>query len=157
MERRNGENRPAESSRPPAGMSLCRSYPLLRCSIPYCIAFEAEQRTIPYHYDEGVGTRGSGFLSHEYRHVGQWGTHVDPPAHFVRGKHLLAYRSATDVLALMAAVVAAIDKPVFVAGSIDGAERVARVHAAGAAGFIAASTVSCQRRRPLLPTNSPLS
>jgi len=139
-------------------MSLCRSYPLLRCSIPHCIAFEAEQRTIRYHYDEGVGTRGRGFPSHEYRRAGQWGTHVDPPAHFVRGKRLLAFRSATDVLTLMAAgVVAAVDKPAFVAGSIDGAERVARVHAAGAAGFIAASTVSCQRRRPLLPTNSPLS
>jgi kynurenine formamidase len=31
------------------------------------------------------GTLGSGFLVHEYRHVGQWGTHVDPPAHFIEG------------------------------------------------------------------------
>jgi kynurenine formamidase len=67
--------------------------------IPHCIAFEAEQRTILYHYDEGVGTRGSGFLSHEYRHVGQWGTHVDPPAHFVRGKRLLDDIPVTEMLA----------------------------------------------------------
>jgi kynurenine formamidase len=26
----------------------------------------------------------AGFMSHEYRHVGQWGTHVDAPFHFVR-------------------------------------------------------------------------
>jgi kynurenine formamidase len=47
--------------------------------------FAPEQRTTLFHYDAGVGTLGHGFLAHEYRHVGQWGTHVDPPAHFVRG------------------------------------------------------------------------
>ncbi len=53
--------------------------------IPHCASFPSEERTILYHYDEGVGTLGHGFLAHEYRHVGQWGTHVDPPCHFVRG------------------------------------------------------------------------
>ncbi|MFH1135024.1 MAG: cyclase family protein [Pseudomonadota bacterium] len=42
-----------------------------------------------YHYDEGVGSLGSGFLLHLYTHVGQWGTHCDPPAHFVKGKRTI--------------------------------------------------------------------
>jgi len=62
--------------------------------IPHCESFPPEKRITLYHYDEGVGTRGSGFLAHEYRHVGQWGTHVDPPAHFVRG---LRYLDEIDV------------------------------------------------------------
>ncbi len=32
---------------------------------------------------------GSGFFAEEYCHVGQWGTHVDPPAHFVKGLRTL--------------------------------------------------------------------
>jgi kynurenine formamidase len=28
---------------------------------------------------------GSGFFAELFTHVGQWGTHCDPPAHFVRG------------------------------------------------------------------------
>jgi kynurenine formamidase len=53
--------------------------------IPHCPSFEPEQRLVLYDYEPGQGSRGSGFLAHEFRHVGQWGTHVDPPAHFVRG------------------------------------------------------------------------
>jgi len=30
-----------------------------------------------------------GFLAHLYCHVGQWGTHVDPPVHFVKGGRYL--------------------------------------------------------------------
>jgi hypothetical protein len=30
-------------------------------------------------------TLGSGFFSELFTHVGQWGTHVDQPAHFVKG------------------------------------------------------------------------
>ncbi|MEM8964230.1 MAG: cyclase family protein [Acidobacteriota bacterium] len=55
-------------------------------NIPHWKGFPKEERTVLYHYDEGVGTLGSGFLAHMYCHVGQWGTHVDPPAHFSRGK-----------------------------------------------------------------------
>jgi kynurenine formamidase len=62
--------------------------------IPHCSDFAPAQRITLYHYDAGVGTLGSGFLAHEYRHVGQWGTHVDPPAHFVRG---LRYLDDIDV------------------------------------------------------------
>ncbi|HWF00187.1 MAG TPA: cupin domain-containing protein [Caulobacteraceae bacterium] len=54
----------------------------------------------------------------------------------VHGLDLLAYRSAEAAPALIAAVCAAAGgKPVFVAGSIDGPERIAAVRAAGAAGF----------------------
>jgi kynurenine formamidase len=53
--------------------------------IPHCPSFEPERRVIVYDQASRSGTRGSGFLTHEYRHVGQWGTHVDPPAHFVPG------------------------------------------------------------------------
>src|SRR5947209_9747983 len=28
-----------------------------------------------------------GFRINEYCHIGQWGTHVDPPAHFQKGLH----------------------------------------------------------------------
>ena len=52
--------------------------------IPHYGGFPDEERTVLYHFDEGVGTMGTGFLAHEYRHVGQWGTHCDPPAHFAR-------------------------------------------------------------------------
>ncbi|MBJ7472414.1 MAG: cyclase family protein [Solirubrobacteraceae bacterium] len=52
--------------------------------IPHFHLFPDEQRTTLFDFDEGSGTLGHGFLAHEYRHIGQWGTHVDPPGHFVR-------------------------------------------------------------------------
>lgn len=55
-------------------------------NIPHWKGFDPAKRVTTYYYDEGVGTSGYGFLVHEYTHVGQWGTHVDPPAHFVKGK-----------------------------------------------------------------------
>lgn len=58
-------------------------------AIPHCEDFAPEERTVLYHYDQGIGTKGSGFLAHEYRLAGQWGTHVDPPAHFVKGLRLI--------------------------------------------------------------------
>ncbi len=38
-----------------------------------------------YWYTPKKGTLGSGFFAQEYCHVGQWGTHVDAPAHFAPG------------------------------------------------------------------------
>lgn len=58
-------------------------------SIPHCESFAPMRRETLFHYDAGVGSQGSGFLAHAYTHVGQWGTHVDPGAHFVRGKRYL--------------------------------------------------------------------
>ncbi len=53
--------------------------------IPHWKGFPDEKRETLFWYDAGVGTLGSGFYAQYYSHVGQWGTHVDPPAHFVKG------------------------------------------------------------------------
>ena len=53
--------------------------------IPHWPGFIDEKEEILYWYDEGVGTKGSGFYVQYFSHVGQWGTHVDPPAHFIKG------------------------------------------------------------------------
>jgi kynurenine formamidase len=53
--------------------------------IPHWHGFPDEKRERIYWYEKGGGTMGDGFFSETYTHVGQWGTHVDPPAHFVRG------------------------------------------------------------------------
>jgi kynurenine formamidase len=33
--------------------------------------------------------KGDGFTAHRYSIIGQWGTHVDPPSHFIRGGRTL--------------------------------------------------------------------
>ena len=53
--------------------------------IPHWSGFPAETRTTLYDYRPGNGTLGSGFFAQSYTHVGQWGTHVDAPSHFVEG------------------------------------------------------------------------
>jgi kynurenine formamidase len=53
--------------------------------IPHWPGFPDEARETLYWYDEGVGSSGAGFFAQRYTIVGQWGTHVDPPAHFARG------------------------------------------------------------------------
>lgn len=53
----------------------------------------------------------------------------------VDGLDLLAYRSDENVTGLMAAVCAAVDKPVIMAGSIGSRERIEIVRRSGAAGF----------------------
>ncbi len=57
--------------------------------IPHWPGFPNSKRETLFYYDPGVGTLGAGFLAHLYTHVGQWGTHVDPPAHFIKGTRLL--------------------------------------------------------------------
>jgi kynurenine formamidase len=54
-------------------------------NIPHWKGFDKETVRTLYWYDPKPGTRGSGFFVQEFCHVGQWGTHVDPPAHFARG------------------------------------------------------------------------
>lgn len=44
--------------------------------IPHYVGFPDEQR------EELFGHEAQGFLAHRYSHIGQWGTHMDPPAHF---------------------------------------------------------------------------
>lgn len=53
--------------------------------IPHWKGFPDEKRETLYWYEPGQGTSGSGFYAQSFTHVGQWGTHVDPPAHFVKG------------------------------------------------------------------------
>jgi kynurenine formamidase len=51
-------------------------------NIPHWKGFPTERVRTLYWYTPRKGTLGSGFFAQEYAHVGQWGTHVDPPAHF---------------------------------------------------------------------------
>lgn len=53
--------------------------------IPHWKGFPDESRETIYWYEAGSGKLGSGFYAQNFTHVGQWGTHVDPPAHFVKG------------------------------------------------------------------------
>ena len=51
-----------------------------------------------YSYEPGNGTLGSGFYMQDYSHVGQWGTHVDPPAHFIKGLRTLDQISPKEMI-----------------------------------------------------------
>jgi kynurenine formamidase len=53
--------------------------------IPHWHGFSDEKRETAYWYEKGKGSMGEGFFAEIYTHVGQWGTHVDPPAHFIKG------------------------------------------------------------------------
>lgn len=53
--------------------------------IPHWPGFPDSQRELLYSYDGTGATLGSGFFAEQFTHVGQWGTHVDPPAHFIEG------------------------------------------------------------------------
>src|ERR1700704_3867847 len=53
--------------------------------IPRWPGFPDEKRETAYWYEKGKGSRGDGFFTEIFTHVGQWGTHVDPPAHFIKG------------------------------------------------------------------------
>jgi kynurenine formamidase len=53
--------------------------------IPHWKGFPDEKRETLYWYDPGVGKLGAGFFAQSFCHVGQWGTHVDPPVHFIKG------------------------------------------------------------------------
>ena len=53
--------------------------------IPRWSGFPDEQRKTIYWYEKQPGMMGNGFFAEVFTHVGQWGTHVDPPAHFHKG------------------------------------------------------------------------
>lgn len=53
--------------------------------IPRWPGFPDEKRETAYWYDKSKGSLGTGFFTEIFTHVGQWGTHVDPPAHFIKG------------------------------------------------------------------------
>jgi kynurenine formamidase len=53
--------------------------------IPRWSGFPDEQRKTIYWYEKQPGMMGDGFFAEIFTLVGQWGTHVDPPAHFHKG------------------------------------------------------------------------
>src|SRR5437660_12070960 len=53
--------------------------------IPRWPGFPNEKREALHWNDKRCGTNGDGFFAETFTHVGQWGTHIDPPAHFARG------------------------------------------------------------------------
>jgi kynurenine formamidase len=53
--------------------------------IPSWSGFPNEERKTIYWYHKQAGLMGEGFFAEVFTHVGQWGTHVDPPAHFHEG------------------------------------------------------------------------
>lgn len=53
--------------------------------IPHWHGFPDEKRETIYWYEKGRGSMGEGFFAETFSLVGQWGTHVDPPAHFIKG------------------------------------------------------------------------
>ena len=57
--------------------------------IPRWPGFPDETRKTIYWYDKRPNMMGAGFFSELFTHVGQWGTHVDPPAHFIKGLRTL--------------------------------------------------------------------
>jgi len=69
--------------------------------IPHWPGFPDEERELLYWYDDqppGPGTLGTGFYAQLYTHVGQWGTHADPPAHFIRGLRTLDQISVKEMI-----------------------------------------------------------
>lgn len=66
--------------------------------IPHWKGFPDEKREILYWYESGVGTSGSGFYAQSFTHAGQWGTHVDPPAHFVKGSRTVDQISLKEMI-----------------------------------------------------------
>jgi kynurenine formamidase len=53
--------------------------------IPHWPGFPDEARKTIYWYEKRPNVMGTGFFAELFTHVGQWGTHVDPPAHFIKG------------------------------------------------------------------------
>jgi kynurenine formamidase len=57
--------------------------------IPYWPGFEPMKVDTLYWYEEGKAEKGHGFFAERFTHVGQYGTHCDPPAHFSEGKRTI--------------------------------------------------------------------
>lgn len=60
---------------------------------PHFPAFPDEYRETLFHLE-----KGDGFTAHRYSIVGQWGTHVDPPSHFIRGGRALDQIPVQDMI-----------------------------------------------------------
>src|SRR5215212_5029051 len=69
-----------------------------RPGIPHWPGFPDEARRTVYWYDKRPDTMGAGFYAQVFTHVGQWGTHVDPPAHFIKGKRTVDQIDVKEML-----------------------------------------------------------
>ena len=65
--------------------------------IPHWPGFPDEKADRLFWYDPGVAP-GSGFYAQYFSLAGQWGTHVDPPAHFVKGGRTLDQISVKEMI-----------------------------------------------------------
>jgi kynurenine formamidase len=72
--------------------------------IPRWPGFPNETRKTIYWYDKRPDTLGAGFFSELFTHVGQWGTHVDPPAHFVKGLRTVDQIDLKEMILLLVVV-----------------------------------------------------
>lgn len=72
--------------------------------IPHWKGFPDEKRDTLYWHEPGVGTAGSGFYAQSFTHVGQWGTHVDPPAHFGKGLRTVDQISLKEMILPLAVI-----------------------------------------------------
>ncbi len=72
--------------------------------IPDWKGFPDEKRETLFWYDPGVGKLGAGFYAQSFTHVGQWGTHADPPAHFVKGMRTLDQIDVKEMIMPMAVI-----------------------------------------------------
>ncbi len=66
--------------------------------IPHGIGITDETREALYAHAPQIGTIGQGFSMHRYSLAGQWGTHVDPPVHFIAGGRTLDQIAVSDML-----------------------------------------------------------
>ncbi|WP_184740702.1 cyclase family protein [Arthrobacter sp. AZCC_0090] len=60
---------------------------------PHFPAFPNETREAVFDLE-----KGDGFTAHRYSIIGQWGTHVDPPSHFIRGGRTLDQIPVEDMV-----------------------------------------------------------
>ena len=60
---------------------------------PHFPAFPDEERELFFDFD-----KGNGFQVHHYSFVGQWGTHVDPPVHFIKGGRTLDQLAVSEMI-----------------------------------------------------------
>jgi kynurenine formamidase len=72
--------------------------------IPHWPGFPDETTRTIYWYDKMPDTMGSGFFAQVFTHVGQWGTHVDSPAHFVKGKRTVDQIDPKEMLLQLAVI-----------------------------------------------------
>jgi kynurenine formamidase len=76
----------------------------LRPVSPHWPGFPDEIRKTSYWYENRPDTLGSGFFAELFTHVGQWGTHVDPPAHFIKGGRTVDQINVKEMILLLVVV-----------------------------------------------------